>query len=135
MYKVVLLAEEKLGNSVVKYQLQRNPYEEKNKKGGDDTNDQLIKGKEEQIYKDDLQMEYRTIYKEPTDLEFKSLNEISSYLLLYSPFKLYINVLIRNQIILLLDIIHEYKKTFNSEYFTYINERNQLLKMKSTNKY
>ena len=135
MYKVVLLAEEKLGNSVVKYQLQRNPYEEKNKKGGDDTNDQLIKGKEEQIYKDDLQMEYRTIYKEPTDLEFKSLNEISSYLLLYSPFKLYINVLIRNQIILLLDIIHEYKKTFNSEYFTYINERNQLLKMKSTKKY
>ena len=82
--KAALLAEEKSRNSVVKYRLQRNPYEEINKKGGDDA-DQLIKGPEEQIYKDDLQMEYRTIieYKDPPDLEFKPLNEISSYLLLY----------------------------------------------------
>ena len=133
--KAALLAEEKARNSVVKYRLQRNPYEEINKKGGDDA-DQLIKGPEEQIYKDDLQMEYRTIieYKEPPDLEFKPLNEISSYLLLYSPFELYTNVRIRNQIILLLDIIHEYKKTFNSEYFVYIKERNQLLEKFNTNK-
>ena len=133
--KAALLAEEKARNSVVKYRLQRNPYEEINKKGGDDA-DQLIKGPEEQIYKDDLQMEYRTIieYKEPPDLEFKPLNEISSYLLLYSPFELYTNVRIRNQIILLLDIIHEYKKTFNSEYFIYIKERNQLLEKFNTNK-
>ena len=133
--KAALLAEEKSRNSVVKYRLQRNPYEEINKKGGDDA-DQLIKGPEEQIYKDDLQMEYRTIieYKEPPDLEFKPLNEISSYLLLYSPFELYTNVRIRNQIILLLDIIHEYKKTFNSEYFIYIKERNQLLEKFNTNK-
>ena len=133
--KAALLAEEKSRNSVVKYRLQRNPYEEINKKGGDDA-DQLIKGPEEQIYKDDLQMEYRTIieYKDPPDLEFKPLNEISSYLLLYSPFELYTNVRIRNQIILLLDIIHEYKKTFNSEYFIYIKERNQLLEKFNTNK-
>ena len=133
--KAALLAEEKSRNSVVKYRLQRNPYEEINKKGGDDA-DQLIKGPEEQIYKDDLQMEYRTIieYKDPPDLEFKPLNEISSYLLLYSPFELYTNVRIRNQIILLLDIIHEYKKTFNSEYFVYIKERNQLLEKFNTNK-
>ena len=133
--KAALLAEEKSRNSVVKYRLQRNPYEEINKKGGDDV-DQLMKGPEEQIYKDDLQMEYRTIieYKEPPDLEFKPLNEISSYLLLYSPFELYTNVRIRNQIILLLDIIHEYKKTFNSEYFIYIKERNQLLEKFNTNK-
>ena len=133
--KAALLAEEKSRNSVVKYKLQRNPYEEINKKGGDDA-DQLMKGPEEQIYKDDLQMEYRTIieYKDPPDLEFKPLNEISSYLLLYSPFELYTNVRIRNQIILLLDIIHEYKKTFNSEYFVYIKERNQLLEKFNTNK-
>ena len=133
--KAALLAEEKSRSSVVKYRLQRNPYEEINKKGGDDA-DQLIKGPEEQIYKDDLQMEYRTIieYKDPPDLEFKPLNEISSYLLLYSPFELYTNVRIRNQIILLLDIIHEYKKTFNSEYFIYIKERNQLLEKFNTNK-
>ena len=98
--------------------------------------DQMIKGPEEQIYKDDLQMEYRTIidYKDPPDLEFKPINEISSYLLLYSPFELYTNVRIRNQIILLLDVIHEYKKTFNSEYFVYIKERNQLLEKFNTNK-
>ena len=133
--KAALLAEEKSRNSVVKYRLQRNPYEEISKKGGDDV-DQLMKGPEEQIYKDDLQMEYRTIieYKDPPDLEFKPLNEISSYLLLYSPFELYTNVRIRNQIILLLDIIHEYKKTFNSEYFVYIKERNQLLEKFNTNK-
>ena len=133
--KAALLAEEKSRNSVVKYRLQRNPYEEINKKGGDEyrSND---KGPEEQIYKDDLQMEYRTIidYKDPPDLEFKPINEISSYLLLYSPFELYTNVRIRNQIILLLDVIHEYKKTFNSEYFVYIKERNQLLEKFNTNK-
>ena len=133
--KAALLAEEKSRNSVVKYRLQRNPYEEINKKGGDDA-DQMIKGPEEQIYKDDLQMEYRTIidYKDPPDLEFKPINEISSYLLLYSPFELYTNVRIRNQIILLLDVIHEYKKTFNAEYFIYIKERNQLLEKFNTNK-
>ena len=133
--KAAVLAEEKSRNAVVKYRLQRNPYEEINKKGGDDA-DQMIKGPEEQIYKDDLQMEYRTIieYKEPPDLEFKPLNEISSYVLLYSPFELYTNVRIRNQIILLLDVIHEYKKTFNSEYFVYIKERNQLLEKFNTNK-
>ena len=133
--KAALLAEEKSRNSVVKYRLQRNPYEEINKKGGDDA-DQMIKGPEEQIYKDDLQMEYRTIidYKDPPDLEFKPINEISSYLLLYSPFELYTNVRIRNQIILLLDVIHEYKRTFNAEYFIYIKERNQLLEKFNTNK-
>lgn len=133
--KAAMIAEEKSRNSVVKYRLQRNPYEELNKKGGDDA-DQLIKGPEEQIYKDDLQMEYRTVVdnKEPPDLEFKPLNEISSYLLLYSPFELYTNIRIRNQIILLLDVIHEYKKTFNVEYFTYIKERNQLLEKFNTNK-
>jgi len=81
-------------------------------------------------------MEYRTVieYKDPPDLEFKPLNEISSYLLLYSPFELYTNVRIRNQIILLLDVIHEYKRTFNAEYFVYIKERNQLLEKFNTNK-
>ena len=133
--KAALLAEEKSRSSVVKYRLQRNPYEEVNKKGGDDA-DQIAKGPEEQIYKDDLQMEYRTVieYKDPPDLEFKPLNEISSYLLLYSPFELYTNVRIRNQIILLLDVIHEYKRTFNAEYFVYIKERNQLLEKFNTNK-
>ena len=133
--KAALLAEEKSRSSVVKYRLQRNPYEEVNKKGGDDA-DQIAKGPEEQIYKDDLQMEYRTVieYKDPPDLEFKPLNEISSYLLLYSPFELYTNVRIRNQIILLLDVIHEYKRTFNTEYFVYIKERNQLLEKFNTNK-
>ena len=133
--KAALLAEEKSRNSVVKYKLQRNPYEEINKKGGDDA-EQLVKGPEEQIYKDDLQMEYRTIidYKDPPDLEFKPIHEISSYSLLYSPFELYTNVRIRNQIILLLDVIHEYKKTFNTEYFQYIKERNQLLEKFNTNK-
>lgn len=133
--KAAIIAEEKSRNSVVKYRLQRNPYEELNKKGGDDA-DQLVKGPEEQIYKDDLQMEYRTVidYKEPPDLEFKPLNEISSYMLLYSPFELYTNIRIRNQIILLLDVIHEYKRTFNTEYFTYIKERNQLLEKFNTNK-
>ena len=129
------MLEDKTRSSVAKYRLQRNPYEEINKKG-DDGGEQLSKGPEEQIYKDDLQMEYRTIIelKDPPDLEFKPLNEISSYSLLYSPFELYTNSRIRNQIVLLLDVIHELKKTFNSEYLVYIKERNQLLEKFNTNK-
>ena len=130
-----MIMEDKTRSSVAKYRLQRNPYEEINKKG-DDGGEQISKGPEEQIYKDDLQMEYRTIIelKDPPDLEFKPLNEISSYSLLYSPFELYTNSRIRNQIVLLLDVIHELKRTFNSEYLVYIKERNQLLEKFNTNK-
>ena len=130
------LMEDKTRNSVAKYRLQRNPYEEVNKKGDGDNVDSGLKGPEEQIYKDDLQYEYRTIIdiKEPPDLEFKPLNEISSYSLMYSPFELYTNMRIRNQIILLLDYIHELKRNFNSEYLVYIKERNQLLEKFNTNK-
>ena len=130
------LMEDKTRNSVAKYRLQRNPYEEVNKKGDGDNVDTGLKGPEEQIYKDDLQYEYRTIIdiKEPPDLEFKPLNEISSYSLMYSPFELYTNMRIRNQIILLLDYIHELKRNFNSEYLVYIKERNQLLEKFNTNK-
>ena len=131
-----LAVEDKTRSTVAKYRLQRNPYEELNKKGDGDGADQGMKGPEEQIYKDDLQMEYRTVieYKDIPDLEFKPLNEIDSYSLLYSPFELYTNVRIRNQIYLLLDVIHDLKKNFNSEYNVYIKERNQIIEKFNTNK-
>lgn len=130
------IVEDKSRNTVAKYRLQRNPYEEINKKGDGDGGDQGLKGPEEQIYKDDLQMEFRTVIEaiEAPDLEFKPLNEINSYSLLYSPFELYTNARIRNQIYLLLDVIHELKKNFNAEYFVYIKERNQILEKFNTNK-
>ena len=130
------ILEEKARNTVAKYRLQRNPYEEVNKKGDGDGGDQGMKGPEEQIYKDDLQMEFRTVIEaiEQPALEFKNLNEISSYSLLYSPFELYTNCRIRNQIYLLIDVIHDLKSNFNAEYFVYIKERNQILEKFNTNK-
>ena len=61
------LMEDKTRNSVAKYRLQRNPYEEVNKKGDGDNVDTGLKGPEEQIYKDDLQYEYRTIIDKNND--------------------------------------------------------------------
>lgn len=121
-------AEEKR-TGVAKYKLQRDPYEELNKKGEGESGDLSGSGPNKQIYKDDQQMEYRTVINTENiaDLEFKPLEKISSYSLLYSPFELYTNVRIRNQIILLQDVIHILKRGFNEEFLVYIKERNQLL--------
>ena len=120
---------------VAKYKLQRNPYAEEGLRGSkqDENSDQMNYRPDVQLLKEDLVVKFKTKIdynsgKQIPDIEFtKYLNEIDPFSLLYSPFELYTNFRMRNQIYLLTDIIHSLKITFNKDLKAYIAERNSNL--------
>ena len=118
---------------VAKYRLQRNPYADEGMTGSkqDDNADQIHYRPDVQLLKEDLVIKFKTkieYNKNATDVEFtKNLQEIDSFTLLYSPFELYTNFRMRNQIYLLMDIIHNLKINFNKEIKAYVTERNSNL--------
>lgn len=69
------------------------------------------------------------------DVEFKdNYKEIESFALLYAPFELYTNFRIRNQILILSDVIQQLKLNFNKEFQQFIVEKNSILEKFNANK-
>jgi hypothetical protein len=128
---VVRDSDNKRSYKIAKYKLQRDPYENENMKNAkqDDNNDQIGFNPDDQLLKEHLNLGFKAFtVKLEEDIEFKeNLNMVDSSWLLYSPFELYTNFRIRNQIILLSDLIHGFKEGFNKEFKQFINERNTLL--------
>jgi hypothetical protein len=119
-----------------KYKLQRHPYADEGLSKQEDNSDQINYKPDDQLLKEDLLVRFETIVdyaKTLTDLEWqRNLNEIETASILYSPFELYTNFRIRNQIYLLIDLIQNLKLTFNKEFKAFIVERNQSLEKFNT---
>ena len=113
----------------MKYKLQRNPYENENKSNKlDDNQDQIVYKADEQLLKEDLNLKFRQKIWEINDVEFiHDTSQIYSHSLLYSPFELYTNFRMRNQIILLNDMINALKINFNKEFIVFMTDKNQTL--------
>lgn len=112
-----------------KYKLQQNPYENENMKNNknDDNQDQIVYKADEQLLKEDLNIKFKSLVSKEPEIEFvKNVTELASSSLLYSPFELYTNFRIRNQIILLMDIIHQLKVGFNKDFAIFMTEKNAL---------
>jgi hypothetical protein len=137
--EVVKDSDNKRSYKVAKYKIQRDPYENENMKNTkqDDNNDQVGFNPDDQLLKEHLNLGYKAFtVKLEEDIEFKeNLNMIDSSWLLYSPFELYTTFRIRNQIMLLTDIIHCFKENFNKEFKQFVNERNTLLVKFNDTKY
>ena len=121
---------DKRSYKAVKYKLQQNPYENENMKNNknDDNTDQIVYKADEQLLKKDLNIKFKSTISKVTDLEFvKNTIELASSSMLYSPFELYTSFRIRNQIMLLMDIIHQLKIGFNKDFGIFLQEKNQLL--------
>lgn len=120
-----------------KYKLQMNPYENENMKNNknDDNQDQIVYRADEQLLKEDLNIKFKPTIAKVPDIEFvKNVVEIASSSLLYSPFELYTNFRMRNQIILLQDIIHQLKISFNKDFTVFMFEKNSLLEKIASHK-
>jgi hypothetical protein len=112
-----------------KYKLQQNPYENENMKNNknDDNQDQIVYKADEQLLKEDLNIKFKSSVTKEPEIEFvKNIVELASSSLLYSPFELYTNFRMRNQIILLMDIIHQLKISFNKDFVLFITEKNAI---------
>jgi len=68
-------------------------------------------------------------------MEYKNPKEVDSFCLLYSPFELYTNYKIRNQIYLLIDTIQNLKSQFNKEFKVFIVEKAQIIDKLNSSKY
>lgn len=109
----------------------------KNLKQDNENVDQIVYKPDEQLLKEDLVVKYKTIieFNKIPDVEFqKNLSDIDSSSLLYSPFELYTNFRIRNQIYLIIDTIQSLKAAFNKEFRLFILERNTILEKFNANK-
>ena len=121
---------EKRSYKTHKYKLQQNPYENENMKNNknEDNQDQIVYKADEQLLKEDLNIKFKSLVNKVNDIEFvKNIIELASSSLLYSPFELYTNFRMRNQIILLMDLIHQLKISFNKDFSLFLAEKNQLL--------
>jgi hypothetical protein len=120
-----------------KYKLQQNPYENENMKNNknDDNQDQIVYKADEQLLKEDLNIKFKSSVTKEPEIEFvKNIVELASSSLLYSPFELYTNFRMRNQIILLMDIIHQLKISFNKDFALFITEKNAIQEKISSHK-
>jgi hypothetical protein len=128
---------DKRGYKNHKYKLQINPYENENMKNNknDDNADQIVYRADEQLLKEDLNIKYKSTIAKVPDIEFvKNVVELASSSLLYSPFELYTNFRMRNQITLLMDIIHQLKVGFNKDFALFLGEKNSLLEKIASHK-
>lgn len=121
---------EKRSYKTHKYKLQQNPYENENMKNNknEDNQDQVVYKADEQLLKEDLNIKFKSTVGKVTDIEFvKNVVDLASSSLLYSPFELYTNFRMRNQIILLMELIHQLKVIFNKDFALFLTEKNTLL--------